>query len=145
MATHLTHETEYGIYKASGGSATPAAKLFGHSFIVIPPTVTLVSPADGSQLAPNDAVVIDITVPAPATLRLVVLSVAFPTSDGDGSVRPTERIYSSSRGNDPMYPGVTIDTLPTGVRVTMKRLGGWPSRGLRFDPDVVTSAGAQNP
>lgn len=108
------------------------------------PTVTLVSPAQG-QIAANDEVVIDITVPAPANLRLILLSVAFPLAP----LRAAEVIYSSSRGASQPYSNVTTEDISddenNGVRVRMTRLGGWPATELRFDPDVVTTDGGENP
>lgn len=108
------------------------------------PTVTLVSPAEG-QIAANDEVVVDITVPAPSNLRLVLLSVAFPLAP----LRAAEVIYSSSRGASQPYSHVTTEDISddenNGVRVRMTRLGGWPATELRFDPDVVTTDGGENP
>lgn len=103
-----------------------------------PPTVDLVSPPDGSQIAAGDDVVIDIT--APAGLVLIVLSVSFPL---DG-LRPAEVVYSSSRGVHARYLGTTISSIADGVRVTMRRVGGWPATQLSFDPDVVTATGVLN-
>lgn len=127
----------------SGSFGFDGFQVGGAAIIPEAPTVTLVSPAEG-EIAANDEVVIDITVPAPATLQLVVLTVAFPLVP----MRPEEKVYSSSRGPTALYPGVVLEDITddenNGVRVTMKRLGGWPATELRFDPDVVTSAGAGN-
>lgn len=105
-----------------------------------PPTVTLVSPAEG-EIIPSSVVVIDIT--SPSGLELVMLSLGFP-DDGSGPPRAAEVIYSSSRGVGAMYQGTFVAPVASGVRVTMQRLGGWPGRSIRFDPDVVTKTGAIN-
>ncbi len=106
-----------------------------------PPTVTLVSPAEG-QIAAGDEVVIDVT--STVGLRLVVLSLALPADAGSLAL-PSEVIYRSSTGFAPGYEGSTLNTITNGVRATMKRTAGWPRRTLRFDPDVVTTTGAINP
>ncbi len=102
-----------------------------------PPTVTLVSPPEGT-IGATDTVVVDVE-DVDTNLQLVVLSVLFA-----GQLLE-EVVYRSSNGFGPRYSSSPnqATNLSDGIRFTLRRAGGWPSGAFAFSVDVVNVNGQE--
>lgn len=97
------------------------------------PTVTLISPAEGTTLLPSTTVVVDVT--DNSSFRRVLLAIQFGGTgapelahDGDGFTTP--------------YRGSTREVISGGWRYTLARNGGWPA-ALRLDVYAIDAAGRE--
>jgi hypothetical protein len=83
------------------------------------PTVTLVSPADGSRIGRYRELVIDVTDTQPFT---AILWITYPGST------PDDLVYVGGWGFAKRYAvNSTVATIGGGYRYTLRREGGWPA------------------
>lgn len=80
-----------------------------------PPVVTPVSPAPGTPLQPNGAVVVDVTDDRGLTDAVLIAQFA----------ATWEVVYDA--GFSPSYRGSSATAISGGLRFTVVRVGGWPS------------------
>lgn len=113
------------------------AGLTGPAPDITPPTVTLVSPANGSAITPTTTLVAtyadDETAP-----RSAIVGVKFPS----GEEETVCRVYDDAAPYFPRkYNRSTAVAVTNGYQLTITRRGGWPEHGLELIVDVVDRSG----
>lgn len=99
---------------------------------LVAPVVTIVSPEEDSDIAPDTPLVVDITDDE-GLFVLTTLRVSFVG-------RPVEEVIFRNDGFAANYVDSTRVDIANGYRFTLVRTGGWPASPI-FDPDVVDAAG----
>lgn len=140
MATHATRLTPLDVFEASGGSATPAAKLFGTLPDQTKPIITNVVPPAGHAINPQDPLGFDVTDANNNLQRTTVLAY-FPNGNGPGLPLFEVVYFGTSVGGftsgfGPQYTGIRTP-ITNGFRFSgVIRLGNWPD-----SPTLVADAG----
>lgn len=96
--------------------------LYTHTSNTVPPTVTVISPSNGSLVTSNTPIVMDITDDE-GLIANVMLAVSYP----NGS---TEIAMYQNKGDDvptfsAAYSSSTVTPITNGMRVTLRRVPGW--------------------
>lgn len=99
---------------------------------MVPPEVTVVSPADGDDISVDTPVVVDVTDDQGA-FSVMVLRASF-------AGQAIEEVIYRDGSFASNYGSSAQDAVVNGVRFTLVRTSGWPGSPT-FDADVVDTSG----